>query len=137
MELWQKFHEEQRKFLSNISWEDVVKNNELLSQLTSLYGGGGGSGGGAIGNQINYNHNSSSSFYFKIDTVGHFNQNEIIESLKVAVENRLKLNQLEITKTESQKSTFTFEYKGRYLTGKVKFLGRITENYYQISLTKD
>lgn len=143
MEIWQKFHEEQKKFLSNISWEDVVKNNKLLSGLTRL-GGGGGSGGG-IGsggsqiseNEIRYSQHSSLSFFYKIENEANFNPDEIIASLKNDVEVCLKQHQLKITKSESFSSSFIFEYKGKNLTGKIKIFGELTNYYYSISINQN
>ncbi|HRH41905.1 MAG TPA: Clp protease N-terminal domain-containing protein [Pyrinomonadaceae bacterium] len=143
MEVWQRFHEEQRRFLSNISWEDVVKNNKLLSGLTRL-GGGGGSGGG-IGsggsqisdNEIRYSQHSSLGFSYKVENEANFNPDEIIASLKNDVEVCLKQHELKITKSESFSSSFIFEYKGKNLTGKIKIFGELTNYYYSISINQN
>ncbi len=130
MEVWQKFHEEQKKFLSNISWEDVVKNNNLLSSLTRLGGGGGcGGGSGVIGDKVRYSQHSSLSFSYKVENNANFDRHKIIASLKNDVEVCLKQHQLKITKSE--------EYKGKNLTGKVKFSDEITKHYYSISINQN
>lgn len=139
-EIWQRFHEEQKKFLSNISWEEVIKSNKLLSNLHSFIGGGGGSGSGGgttFGDKIRYNQHSSSSFYYQLDDVDNFNLGAIISSLKIDVKNCLNQNQLKITNTQSFASGFNFEYEKENLTGKITFSGEITQNYFQLSVNRD
>lgn len=133
---WLAFHEEQKKFLSNISWEAVIKNNKLISDLTAL-GGGGGSGdggGGAFGDNIRYNQHSSTSYFYQVNDIDDKQLEAIISSLKIDVENCLMQNQFKITKTQSFALDFTFEYEKENLTGKIKISGEITPHYFQLSV---
>lgn len=138
-ELLERFHEEQKKFLSNISWEDVIKNNKLISELTALGGGGGsGSGGGGfIGDEIKYTQHSSTHFSYKTDGIDDLKMETIISSLKTDVASCLKQNQLRITKIQSFATSFVFEYEMENLTGKINISGKITQDYFQLSVNSD
>ncbi len=116
LESWRKFHNEQNKFLSQISLEDIVKKNEVLLGLTTLGGGGGsGGGGGIIGDEINYSRNSSLSFAYKLENDKDFNQAKIITTLKNDIENCLKQNHLKITKLDysSPSSQYLRQLRGK------------------------
>ncbi len=139
LEGWQQFHEEQKKFLSKFSLEELVKNNRFLLNLTALGRvGDSGGGGGIIGDEIRYTQHSSLSFSYKLENEVGFKQDEIIASLKKDVENCLKQNLLKITKSDfSSSSSFLVEYEGESLTGQIKIAVKITRDYYQLSVNQN